>query len=83
MSTPVSWTLRESIAPALSAAVLDWLTVRYVLPRLGIHHLSSNATVMHLIVGWLVQAVAIFIGVVLGRTINNALAIGRVAGPRF
>jgi hypothetical protein len=75
--------LELSAVPAITAAVLDWATVTYVLPALGLTKpaptpagvVVPNAapSMIHLIIGWLIQAVAIFAGIVLGNMINNAI----------
>lgn len=61
-----------SAIPAVTAAVVDWATVKYLLPAVGINHITSGTT-MQMVIGWLVQAVAIYLGIVLGNYINNAI----------
>jgi hypothetical protein len=74
--------LELSAVPAITAAVLDWATVMYVLPALGLAQSTTTPvtsgvvvkpTWVQTILGWLVQAVAIFAGIILGNMVNNAL----------
>jgi hypothetical protein len=77
MSSSVYQNLELSAVPAITAAVLDWATVKWVLPALGLSPCPTpNASAqswIHTILGWLVQAVAIFAGIILGNMVNNAL----------